>query len=219
MGQLRNDRIDESLKLPDDVIQTAVPDRDSTFLKKCIREVFNGGDTIHLDLEFGGDNKSLGTIAILHELPSLKVTLFRKQVLGDDLFPEVREMMTKLLEDGRKTIVVYDFKEDEKVLTKENILNHDNMEAKIMDLKHTLESAFPEAYTWDEKKRSPTTMLGLKHFVKMSMGVPLNKSSQNAKWHTQVVQIEETHIKYALLDAYAIYNIHHYAQQDEVKSK
>ena len=96
MRQLRNDRINEFLKLPDDVIQTAVPDRDSTFLKKCIREVFNGGDTIHLDLEFGGENKSLGTIAILHELPHLKVTLFRKQVLGDDLFTEVREMMTKL---------------------------------------------------------------------------------------------------------------------------
>ena len=115
--------------------------------------------------------------------------------------------------------MVYDFKEDEKVLMKEDILSNDNREAKIMDLKNTLESAFPEAYTWDEKKRSPTTMLGLKHFVQMSMGVTLNKSSQNAKWHTQVVQIEQTHIKYGLLDAYAIYKVHQYAQQDEVKSK
>jgi len=219
MGQLRNDRTDEFLELSDDVIQTAVPDRDSTFLKKCIREVFNGGDTIHLDLEFGGENKSLGTITILHECPRLKVTLFRKQVLGDDLFTEVREMMTKLLIDGMKTIVVYDFNEDEKVLIKEDILSNDKKKAKIIDLKHTMESAFPEAYTWDEKKRSPTTMLGLKHFVQMSMGVTLKKSSQNAKWHTQEVQEDKTHIEYALLDAYAIYNIHPYAQQDEVKSK
>lgn len=201
-GRLRSEDL-EFLQVPS-CIQTHCPETPSE-VDNCVFAANTSLGEIHLDLEWGPNTRMLGTVALLVCCPRPTAILFRKQVIGDESFAKVVALLRKVLLIDRRIAVVFDVREDKKVLLKNNVFTEDELyRIRVIDLKVDLQCVFPEVYI----ESKGTTALGLRNFVMMSTGMDLQKDFQKTPgWDTEQIQRSEDHIKYALLDVIATYLI------------
>ena len=205
------------LILPETVIKRMPQGLDDT--EHELMELMRVNGSVAYDMEYHPETYNLGTLAFcyrkrIEEEEKVVVLLLRKQVMGDEVFDQtVKPALLQMLRGSTNLrLVVFDFRQDQKALKINGIIDVNSALDGVIDLRINprVGACFRLMYHATGKPTGPQgieTTLGLVNFVWMALGCDLDKTVRIADWDTVEVQNNDVHINYAMLDAYAIHHI------------